>query len=285
MVDATIGLGGHTQAALEQFPCLHVIGIDRDPQALELTRQRLATVADRLETHQATFDQIPQILADRQADAILFDLGVSSLQIDSPARGFAYSVDTPLSMRMDNGPGLTAADVVNTYTTAELTRIFLRYGEDKHASRIAKAIVSARDDQPFATSAQLVEVIAAAIPLGRPRSGHPAKRVFQALRMEVNNEQEILIQAVPAALTCLKLNARMAVLSYHSGEDRIVKRAFAEATSDQVPPGLVIIPPQYQAQFRLVTRGAVKPSTSEITQNSRSKPARLRVIERIKEKP
>ena len=285
MVDATLGAGGHARAVLELFGSLRVIGIDRDPEAIAVASVRLAAMADRLETYQATFDQVEEILAGRRVEAVLFDLGLSSLQIDSPQRGFAYAFDAPLSMRMDGGPGLTAADVVNTYSCEQLTRIMTRYGEERYAARIARAIVAARHSQPFATSAQLVEVIVAAIPASRTRSGHPAKRVFQALRMEVNNEQDILRRAIPAGLDCLKTHGRMAVLSYHSGEDRIVKRTFARAQSDQAPPGMAVVPEACQAQFRLVTRGAVKASTDEMMQNPRSKPARLRVIERIKEKP
>lgn len=285
MVDATIGLGGHTLAALERFTSLRVIGFDRDPQAIEATQNRLVGVGDRLEIHQTNFDQIREILDGQTVDAILFDLGLSSLQIDSPDRGFAYSFDAPLSMRMDDGPGLTAADIVNTYSAKELTGIFAGYGEEKHAAKIALAILEARQSRPFTSSAQLVDVITASIPFGRSRSGHPAKRVFQALRMEVNDEQSALSRTIPAALECLKLSGRVAILSYHSGEDRIVKRAFLKASLDQVPPHIAVVPKQYQAQFRLVTSKAIKASPEETMQNPRSKSARLRVIERIKPKP
>ena len=283
LVDATLGLGGHSLAALARFDSITVIGIDRDPQAIQAATQRLAGYEGRFEIHQATYDEISRILDGRRADAILFDLGLSSMQIDSAPRGFAYSVDAPLNMRMDGDESqLTAADVVNTYSEEELVRIFRVYGEEKYAHRIARAIVDARTHEPFSTSQHLVEVIASAVPAGQTR-GHPAKRVFQAIRMEVNDERTHLEQALPQGLESLNLHGRMAVLSYHSGEDRIVKHVFARAQSDQVPPGIPVVPPQLQARFALVVKGALKPSEDEMMSNPRSQSARLRVIERIKE--
>ena len=283
LVDATLGLGGHSLAALERFDTITVVGIDRDPQAIEAATRRLAPYAGRFEIHQAIYDEISTVLDGRRADAILFDLGLSSLQIDSAPRGFAYSADAPLNMRMDADESqLTAADVVNTYPPEDLVRIFRMYGEEKYAVRIAKAIVDAREEEPFSTSARLVDVIASAVPQGRTR-GHPAKRVFQAIRMEVNDERTHLEKALPQALESLNLGGRMAVLSYHSGEDRLVKHVFAQAQSDQVPPGMAVVPAQLQARFALVVRGAVKPSDDEMMSNPRSQSARLRVIERIKE--
>jgi len=283
LVDATLGLGGHSLAALERFDSITVVGIDRDPQAIETASARLAPYADRFETHLATYDEIDEVLAGRSAQAILFDLGLSSLQIDSTERGFAYSTDAPLNMRMDADESrLTAADVVNTYSADDLARIFTAYGEEKFAVRIARAIVDARAQEPFSTSARLVETIVSAVPAGLTR-GHPAKKVFQAIRMEVNDEPTHLGRAIPTALGCLALGGRMAVLSYHSGEDRLVKQIFADARSDHVPHGVAVVPDQYQAQFRLVTRGALKPCDDEMMCNPRSQSARLRVIERIKE--
>lgn len=283
MLDATLGLGGHSAAALSRFPQLTVIGIDRDPQALDMARSNLGELSSRVETHQATYDQITEILDGRRVDAILFDLGLSSLQIDSPERGFAYAFDAPLNMRMDgDNTELTAADVVNTYSARELERIF-RLSDEKYARRIAQAIVDERDRSPFTTSARLVSVISAAVPAKDPRTGHPAKRVFQALRMEVNSERDCLIRALPQGLDALKVGGLMAVLSYHSGEDRLVKRVFTEAQSDQVPPGIPIVPESYRARFAMVTRGAHKPSDAEAELNPRAKPARLRVITRTEE--
>ena len=285
LVDATFGLGGHSSAAMERFPGCTVVGIDRDPQAIALAERRLADHAGRFVIHQATYDQIGQILGDRQADAILFDLGLSSLQIDAVERGFAYAVDAPLSMRMDgDDSALTAADVVNNYPVEQLSRIFRVYGEEGFAGRIARAIVAEREAQPFASSARLSQVVAAAVPAGAARAGHPAKRVFQAIRMEVNDERGCLERALPAALDHLALHGRLAVLSYHSGEDRLVKQIFAAAQSDQAPVGVPVVPQALKAQFQLVTRGAQKPSRDEVASNPRSQSARLRVIQRIKEK-
>jgi len=284
MVDATLGLGGHAEAALTHYPELHVIGIDRDPEAIAAASERLRPFGDRFEARLGTYNQMPYFLDGRRPTAILFDLGLSSLQIDSLERGFAYSYDAELSMRMDgHGDGLTAADVVNTYTARDLARLFREYGDERFAARIAAAIVAERTNQPFTTSARLVEVITAAVPAGSGRSGHPAKRVFQALRIEVNDERTLLVDALPAALSALAVTGRMAVLSYHSGEDRIVKSVFAAAGTDKAPPGLPVVPEQYQARFRLLTRGACRPSDEEMADNPRSQSARLRVIERIKE--
>ena len=283
LVDATLGLGGHTAAALARFPQLRVIGIDRDPQALGLARARLGELAGRFTAVEATYDSLPDVV-DAPVDAILFDLGLSSLQIDSPERGFSYAQDAPLSMRMDgDDAALTAADVVNTYSAADLARIFRAYGDEPHARRIADAIVAARGTTPFTTSARLVAVITAAVPPQPARGGHPAKRVFQAVRMEVNDERAGLERALPAALAALRVGGRLAVLSYHSGEDRIVKQLFAAVCQDQAPPGVPVVPERYQAQFTPVTRGALGASPAEVQANPRAQSARLRVVERCKE--
>ena len=280
LVDATLGLGGHAHAALERFPFLHLVGIDRDPLAIEMAHGTLGQFLDRFETHLVTYDQITEVLDGRRADGILCDLGVSSMQIDSPQRGFAYAYDAPLSMRMDgDDEQITAADVVNTYSLDDLIRILRIYGDEKHAVRIARAILDERDRQPFVTSARLVSTIEAAV--GPTRSGHPAKRVFQAIRMEVNDERSCLVKALPACLGALAPGGRLAVLSYHSGEDRLVKQAFARAAADQVPQGMPVVPEHYRAGYQLVTRGAVKPSAAEVARNPRSGSARLRVIQKV----
>jgi len=282
LVDATFGLGGHSLAALQRFSGCTVIGIDRDPQAIALAEQRLSDYAGRFTIHQATYDQIGEILSNGPVDAILFDLGLSSLQIDAVERGFAYAVDAPLSMRMDgDDSALTAADVVNSYSVEQLARILRVYGEESFAGRIARAIVAERELQPFTSSARLAQVVADAIPARQSRTGHPAKRVFQAIRMEVNDERGCLERALPVALDHLALNGRLAVLSYHSGEDRLVKQIFATAQADQVPPGVPVVPEALKAQFQLVTRGALRPDVDEAINNPRSQSARLRVIKRI----
>jgi len=287
LLDCTLGLGGHAAACLERFPELRLIGIDRDGRSLALASQRLAADADRVTTFHGRYDQLDEALAlggVTSVSACLFDLGLSSPQIDDPTRGFAYASDAPLDMRMDaDAPGLTAADIVNTYSAADLARIFRVYGDEPASRRVADAIVRARQAVPFSSSARLVEVIREAKPAGTASGGHPAKRVFQALRMEVNAERESLAAALPAALRALRLGGRLAVLSYHSGEDRLVKRQFASVAADQVPAGLPIVPPSRAARFRLVTRGAERPSVEETMTNPRSASARLRVVERIKE--
>ncbi|MDR1078955.1 MAG: 16S rRNA (cytosine(1402)-N(4))-methyltransferase RsmH [Propionibacteriaceae bacterium] len=287
-LDATLGLGGHAASVLSHNPGARLIGLDRDPAALALARRRLAPFADRIALVEAVYDELPQVLSDLatpQVDAILFDLGLSSLQIDDLARGFAYSVDSPLDMRMSGpGPGPTAAELVNSLSRAELAQLIRRHGQERFADRIAGAIVQARAEAPFERSARLVEVIAGAIPAAaRGSGGHPAKRTFQALRIAVNREQEALVAVLPAALAALGLGGRIVVLSYHSGEDRLVKRTLAAASSDQVPPGLIEVPESHRARFQLLTSRAERPTATELADNPRSASARLRAATRIKE--
>jgi len=289
MVDGTTGHGGHAEAVLQRVPGVRVVGIDRDPSALELARERLAPYGDRWVGVHAVYDDIPEVLADLGldpvggADAVLFDLGVSSMQLDQRERGFAYAEDAPLDMRMDATGGTTAADVLNTYSAAELTRILREYGEERFAKKIAAAIVRRRESEPFTTSAGLVELLYAEIPApARRTGGHPAKRTFQALRMEVNDELGALRRAVPAALEAIGLGGRVVVESYHSLEDRLVKQAFARATRIDVPPDLPVVPPEHEPAFRLVTRGAEQASAAEIEENPRAASVRLRAIERVR---
>ena len=285
LVDATCGLGGHAASALDAFPHLRLIGLDRDPAALRLSGERLASFGERVTLVHAVYDEVPEVLASlglSRVQGILFDLGVSSMQLDEPQRGFAYSVDAPLDMRMDQEHGLTAADVVNTYDAAELARILREYGEEKFATRIANRIVSERGHAPFTTSARLVEVIRESIPAAARRTGgNPAKRTFQALRIEVNGELDILRRAIPAALDALAIGGRIVVMSYQSLEDRIVKRAFAVGTEIRVPHGLPVIPADRQPWLRLLTRGAELATPGEIEANPRSAPVRLRAAERV----
>ncbi|MDR1388101.1 MAG: 16S rRNA (cytosine(1402)-N(4))-methyltransferase RsmH [Propionibacteriaceae bacterium] len=287
-LDATLGLGGHAARVLERHPRARLIGLDRDPAALARARRRLAPFADRIALVEAVYDELPQVLADLDVptvDAVLFDLGLSSLQIDDLERGFAYATDAPLDMRMSGpGAGATAADLVNQASPVELARIIRRHGQERFADRIAAAIVKARAQAPFERSAALVEVIAAAIPAAaRHSGGHPAKRTFQALRIAVNQEDESLAAALPAGLAALGLGGRIVVLSYHSGEDRLVKRTLAAASRDQVPPGLVEVPEAHRARFQLLTSRAERPTAAELADNPRSASARLRAATRIKE--
>jgi 16S rRNA (cytosine1402-N4)-methyltransferase len=285
LVDCTLGLGGHTEAVLERCTQARVIGIDRDPAALELAGERLRPFGDRFTGVHAVYDEIADVLADQgleSVDAVLFDLGVSSMQLDVRARGFAYAEDAPLDMRMDDSTGTTAAEVLNTYSAAELTRVLRDYGEEKFARKIARAIVRERETEPFTTSARLVELLYAEIPApARRTGGHPAKRTFQALRMEVNDELAVLHRAVPAAIEAVNVGGRVVVESYHSLEDRLVKRAFTAATRLDVPDDLPFIPEGSEPAFRNVTRGAEQADEHEIEQNPRAASVRLRALERV----
>ena len=286
LVDATLGLGGHSQAVLTRIALARVVGIDRDPEALRRAGERLAPFGDRFTGVHATYDEIPQVLADQgldRADGVLFDLGVSSMQLDLTERGFAYREDAPLDMRMDPTGGPTAADVLNTYPRAELARVLREYGEERFAPRIAAAIVREREREPFATSARLVELLYDQIPApARRTGGHPAKRTFQALRMEVNDELGVLRRAIPAAIDVLSVGGRVVVESYHSLEDRVVKKAFAAVTTVDVPPGLPVVPEDRQPALRLVTRGAERADDAEISANPRAASVRLRAVERTR---
>ena len=286
-VDGTLGMGGHAEAILAANPGCHLVGIDRDPDALRLAGARLTRFGDRVHLVRAVFDELPQVLERLglpHVEAILLDLGLSSLQIDETGRGFSYSVDAPLDMRMDPLQPLTAARILNERSAPDLARLFRNYGEEPFARRIADRIVAARDAEPFSGSARLVEVISSAIPMAaRKGRGHPAKRVFQALRIEVNGELEALRGVLPDALDALAVGGRLAVLAYHSLEDRMVKQAFASASRDSAPPGLPVVPEAMRARFRLVTRGAERPEADEVTANPRSASARLRIIERVRE--
>ncbi|WP_018684569.1 16S rRNA (cytosine(1402)-N(4))-methyltransferase RsmH [Actinokineospora enzanensis] len=287
LVDATLGLGGHTDALLSAYPRLTVVGLDRDPNALALSRDRLSRHGDRAHLVHTVYDGLPDALSDlglSRVDGVLFDLGVSSMQLDVADRGFAYARDAPLDMRMDQTTGLTAADVLNTYTAGDLTRVLRDYGEERFASRIARAVITERDREPFTTSARLVELLYAAVPAaGRRTGGHPAKRTFQALRIEVNAELDVLRRAIPAALTALRVGGRIVVEAYQSLEDRIVKRALAELATSTTPPGLPVELPGHGPQVRLLTRGAEVADDQEIEHNPRAQSVRLRAAERIRE--
>jgi 16S rRNA (cytosine1402-N4)-methyltransferase len=284
VVDGTLGLGGHTAEILNRYPHATVVGIDRDPRALTVARERLHEFGDRFVGVHTTYDRIADALASanrRTANGILLDLGVSSMQIDEADRGFAYSVDAPLDMRMDQSGGTTAAEILRDYTEGDLIRIFREYGEEKLAPRYARAIVTARAEAPITRSARLVSVLNDATPYALRNSGHPAKRVFQALRIEVNGELEILRSAIDNALAALAVGGRLVVLSYHSLEDRIVKVAFAAASTSAAPHGLPIVPMALRAGYRLVFSGARKASAPEVARNSRAASVKFRAIERL----
>ena len=285
--DLTLGLGGHTEALLTAAPDAVAVGVDRDAEAITQARARLARFGSRVRFAHAVYDELPVVLEGfglGRISAVLLDLGVSSLQLDDGKRGFSYSRDAPLDMRMDQSRGLTAADVVNDYETGELARVLRTYGEERFARRIAEAIVRERGAAPFTGTARLAELVRESVPAATRRTGgHPAKRTFQALRIEVNDELRALESVVPSAVAALAPGGRIAVLSYQSLEDRIVKRCFAAGAHPEresgLPPDFPIPPPP--PALRLLTRGAERPTEAEVAANPRAASARLRAAERL----
>jgi 16S rRNA (cytosine1402-N4)-methyltransferase len=289
-IDATLGLGGHAEALLRAHPQLTLVGLDRDPAALERSRARLAPFAGRIHLVHAVYDRMPDVLDElgfSGIDGVLFDLGVSSMQLDLAERGFAYAHDGPLDMRMDPTGGLTAQDVVNEYSVADLARVLSEFGEERFALRIARAIDRRRQVGPLTSSAELAELVRDAVPMatrrGPHRGGHPAKRTFQALRIEVNAELDAVRSAVPAALRALNVGGRIVVLAYHSLEDRIVKQSIAGLATDTTPAELPVTLPEHRPQLRLLTRGAETADAQEVERNPRAASVRLRAAERIRE--
>ncbi len=284
-VDATVGLGGHAEAVLNAHPTVRLVGLDRDPQALAHSRQRLAPYGNRVRLEHAVYDQLPEVMNRLDldtVDSVLFDLGVSSMQLDDAGRGFAYARDAPLDMRMDPTTGTTAAEVVNTYPAGELTRVLRVYGEEKFASRIAAAIVRERTKAPLTSTARLAELVRESIPApARRTGGHPAKRTFQALRIEVNGELAALDAALPEAIDALSLGGRIVVLSYHSLEDRMVKQVFAARARSTAPIDLPVELPGSGPMLRLLTKGAEPPSPAEVRTNPRAASVKLRAAQRI----
>ena len=285
-VDCTLGLGGHSEAFLDRFPNLTLVGIDRDPSALALAGERLARFGDRVHLVHAVYEEIEEVLEElniNEVHGILLDLGVSSMQLDERDRGFAYSYEAPLDMRMDSTTGKTAADVVNNYSEAELARIFKEYGEERYAKGVAREIVSVRKSTPFTTSTELAGLITKIIPfIPGKSSGHPAKRVFQALRIEVNGELEVLERTMPAAIRSLAVGGRIVVMSYHSLEDRITKQALVAAANSSAPIELPIELPEHAPVLRLLVKGAEAASSEEIARNPRAASVRLRAAEKIR---
>ena len=286
LVDATLGMGGHAHAVLTACPAAVLVGIDRDREALALAGERLSEFGDRVRLVHAVYDELPQVLGDLglvRVQALLLDLGVSSLQLDQDERGFAYRVDAPLDMRMDQSRGVTAAEVLNSYDVADLKRVLRDFGEERFAARIAANVVREREREPFTTSARLVDVVRASVPAAtRTQGGNPAKRTFQALRIEVNAELAALEAALPAAIAALAVGGRIAVLAYHSLEDRLVKHALAAGARSGTPPDLPVELPEHAPYLRLLIRGSEPPSEREIEQNPRASSARLRAAERVR---
>lgn len=297
IVDGTLGAGGHTEHFLTVFPNASVVGIDRDEAALEAATERLSVFGERFVPVHGRFDCLaeefsnnanPVFEAAREVGlaGAFFDLGVSSMQLDQTDRGFAYSVDAPLDMRMDRSTGLTAAEVLNSYSHGDLARVLKNYGDERFAGKIASAVIAEREHEPFDRSGRLVELLYREIPAATRRTGgHPAKRTFQALRVEVNRELEALENVLPMVADTLAPGGRAVFMSYQSLEDKLVKKAFAEWTSSKTPHGLPTELPGMQARFRAVTHGAEKATDDEIEQNRRAAPVRVRAVEKLDDPP
>jgi 16S rRNA (cytosine1402-N4)-methyltransferase len=287
VLDATLGLGGHSAALLDRFATLRLVGLDRDPRALEIAADRLAPYGERATLVHAVYDELAAVLSRLgvgRVQGVLFDLGVSSMQLDEAARGFAYAQDAPLDMRMDQSRGTTAADVVNTYPAAQLAKVLKEYGDERFARRIADAVVRERVREPFTGTARLAELVRASIPAATRRTGgHPAKRTFQALRIEVNGELDALAAALPAAIDALAVEGRIVVMSYQSLEDRMVKRTLVAGAASTAPRDLPVVPPEHQPLLRLLTRGAETASAEEVAANPRAASVRLRAAERLRD--
>jgi 16S rRNA (cytosine1402-N4)-methyltransferase len=282
LVDATLGAGGHAERFLTDLPGLRLVGLDRDPNALRIAGERLAPFGDRVTLVRTRYDGYWADRDDEGIDGVLFDLGVSSMQLDRAERGFSYSKDAPLDMRMDPDAPLTAAEVINTYDARELARILRVFGEERFASKIAGEIVRRRARKPFTTTGELVELLYDAIPVpARRTGGHPAKRTFQALRTAVNAELDSLSEALPAAMSALSAGGRIVVMAYQSLEDKIVKSLFAAATASRTPTGLPVELPGHEPVFVSLTRGAEKADGAEIDLNPRSASVRLRALEKV----
>ena len=294
IVDGTLGAGGHTEYFLNVFPQARVIGVDRDPNALQQATERLAQFGERFTPVQCRFDYIGDEIASGEGETFdlvrqhgvagaLFDLGVSSMQLDQEERGFSYRGDAPLDMRMDPTTGITAAEVLNTYSHGDLARILKSYGDERFAGKIASAVLKERERAPFDRADRLVELLYSTIPTATRRTGgHPAKRTFQALRIEVNRELEAVERVVPVITDLLGVGGRAVFMSYQSLEDKIVKSAFAELTASKTPAGLPMDLPGTEPTFKLITRGAEKAPQEEIERNSRAAPVRVRGVEKLK---
>ncbi len=285
-VDATLGYGGHSSEILKKINKGYLYAIDQDKDAINYSYDILKKIGSNFEIINNNFVNMKEELARRgvfKVDGIMFDLGVSSPQLDTKERGFSYHEDYKLDMRMNQDQKLSAYQVVNQYSEQDLVRIFREYGEEKYASSIARNIVKARSERPIETTLELVDIIKNSVPFKAKRDGHPAKRVFQAIRIEVNNELEVLKSALEDALSLLKVGGRICVITFHSLEDRIVKHTFATCSDvSSSMKDLPFIPDEYLPRYKIVSK-KIEPSEAEIKENKRSRSARLRIIERIRE--
>jgi 16S rRNA (cytosine1402-N4)-methyltransferase len=285
VIDATLGMGGHSHELLRRFPHVKVIGLDRDLSAIDIASKNLAEFSSRITIVHAVYDQISDVLSDlgvTSVDGVLFDLGVSSMQLDFADRGFAYSQEAPLDMRMDQSSGLSAQEVLDTYSRQDLVRVIRTYGEEKFATKIVDNIIAAREAGTLRTTTDLATLVKESIPApARRTGGNPAKRTFQALRIEVNNELAVLERALPAATEKLAVGGRVVVMAYQSLEDKIVKRYFSEITASRSPLGLPVDLPDSAAHFSLVIRGSEGATDIEIEENPRAASMRLRAVQRL----
>jgi 16S rRNA (cytosine1402-N4)-methyltransferase len=285
VVDCTLGLGGHTEALLRQFPELTVIGIDRDDTALQLATERLKEFGSRFVPAAAIYDELAEVLAMLEiegVEGILMDLGVSSMQLDQPERGFSYAQEAELDMRMNQVSGKTAADLLANLDHGQLARIFRDYGEERFASQVAREIVNSRDQSPITTSTQLNTILERTIPQAPGKAtGHPGKRVYQALRIAVNDELRVLERAMPQAIDALKVGGRIVVMSYHSLEDGIVKKALQAAAQSTTPIEMPVELPGTSPKLSIITKGVERATELELHQNPRSQSARLRAAEKL----
>ncbi len=285
VVDATLGMGGHTRALLLKYPQLKVIALDRDLSAIDIATTNLSDVSDRVVIVHAVYDELALVLAKlgiTEVDGILFDLGVSSMQLDQAERGFAYSQDAPLDMRMDQSSGPTALDILSTYSYGELVRVIRNYGEEKFATKIADNVIKAREAGTLRTTKDLAEIVKNSIPApARRTGGNPAKRTFQALRIEVNQELAVLERAMPQAISAIRIGGRLVVMSYQSLEDKIVKKALSEVVASLSPLGLPFDLPNSAASYKLVINGSEGATVAEIEINARAQSMRLRALERV----
>lgn len=285
VIDATLGMGGHTRALLLKYPQLKIIALDRDLKAIEVATTNLSDVSNRVVIVHAVYDELALVLEKlgiSEVDGILFDLGVSSMQLDQAERGFAYSQDAPLDMRMDQSSGPTALDILNTYTYGELVRVIRNYGEEKFATKIADNIIKAREAGTLRTTKDLAEIVKNSIPApARRTGGNPAKRTFQALRIEVNQELAVLERALPQAIKSIRIGGRLIVMSYQSLEDKIVKKALSEVVASHSPLGLPFDLPNSAASYKLVINGSEGATVAEVEINARAQSMRLRALERV----
>lgn len=285
-VDCTLGYAGHSSEILKRIKRGHLFAFDQDQEAINASSKKLSAISDRFTIIKSNFVNLKEKLQEQnitEVDGILFDLGVSSPQLDEEERGFSYHHDAKLDMRMDQSSNFSAYDVVNTYEEKELARIIFQYGEEKYGNSIARNIVKARSEKPIETTFELVEIIKKSMPEKAKRDKHPARKTFQAIRIEVNHELEILESSIRDAASLLKVGGILSVITFHSLEDRIVKNVFRELTNiDDMVKGLPVVPLEYLPDYELINHKAIVPSKEELEQNNRSRSSKLRVLKRIK---